>query len=144
MAKVINLYAASGKNIIDDDSTPTLTLENTDSGECLKLQNAGGTGVGLSLVSTPTTALHIKGAKSGIVVEADTSEVAITAGHVSTLGAVTVAPLRLVSSGVSGCFISFQGAFASAASCPSLTRAVRVKIDDSYYWIPLYESIIYV
>lgn len=38
MADLINLYAESGRNIIGDDSTPTLELQNTSTGDALKLK----------------------------------------------------------------------------------------------------------
>ena len=54
MADTINLYAESGRNIIGDDSSPTLTLENTSSGAALKLV-ASGTGQVLETVNTATS-----------------------------------------------------------------------------------------
>lgn len=66
MADTVNLYAESGRNIIGDDATPTLTLENTSSGAVLRLQNAGGTGPLLSLLSCPTTSINMTGAGGGL------------------------------------------------------------------------------
>lgn len=38
MSDLINLYAEEGRNIIGDDSSPTLSLENSSTGEALKLK----------------------------------------------------------------------------------------------------------
>lgn len=35
--KLINLWSENGANIIDDDSTATLTLENTGTGSALRM-----------------------------------------------------------------------------------------------------------
>lgn len=59
MADILNLETTSNRNIIEDGTTPALTLENTSSGNCLRLQNAGGTGISLSILSCPTTALNV-------------------------------------------------------------------------------------
>jgi len=47
----INLYAESDRNIIGDDSSPTLTLENTSTGNALKVVGAV-TGVPLAVTHT--------------------------------------------------------------------------------------------
>jgi len=131
MADTLNLYAESGRNIIGDDSSPTLNLENTSSGEVLKLQNAGGTGVQLSTVSAPTTSVFIQGGAGGVNVQ--TVGTAITAqstatltptaifGHTVLAGA-TIAPIRVIASTASAAFFDFRGAVISTASV-SMTAA---------------------
>lgn len=145
MADVLNLNAASGRNMIGDDTTPNLTLESTSSGEVLKLQNAGGTGIQLSMVSAPTTALKIASAKGGAVIQSGATEgLPLHVGH-SVIGSVTVAPLRITASGVSQAAIELQGGLITAAaylgSGGSITKALRVKQGDTYYVIPVMPDI---
>jgi len=112
MADLLNLAAESGRNIIGDDPTPTLTLENISSGSTLKLQNAGGTGTQLSGVSCPTTAAHIvsagaafdlTGAVAGAIKGSATGVNALEISHTVLAGA-TIAPLSAVQSTASGAF----------------------------------------
>ena len=60
MAKaLINLWAEDGRNIIDDNATTTLELENTSTGAGLIANNSAGTGPALiakTLVGTATVA----------------------------------------------------------------------------------------
>jgi len=52
MADTVNLYAESGRNIIGDDTTPTLDLSNTSTGSAL--QTTAGSG-GHSIVAKTST-----------------------------------------------------------------------------------------
>ena len=57
--KLLNLWAESGANIIDDDTTAVLALENTSTGFALDANNSAGTGPALiarTLIGTPTVA----------------------------------------------------------------------------------------
>lgn len=57
MSDIVNLYSESGRNIIGDDSTPTLELENSSSGLALNL--IGNTNSAVSArtaVGSPTLA----------------------------------------------------------------------------------------
>ena len=57
--KLLNLWAESGANIIDDDTTATLELENTSTGAGLVANTSAGTGPALvvkTLIGTPTVA----------------------------------------------------------------------------------------
>lgn len=40
MANLVNLYAEAGANVIGDDAQPTLTLENSSTGEALRVTTA--------------------------------------------------------------------------------------------------------
>lgn len=184
MSKVFNLDTSTGKNIIGDDTLPTLTLEGTSSGEILKLQNAGGTGVQLSQVSCPTTAQMIRGVTAGVDAyvgktaglfnstggfgvavtscpttavyvlgkavggyfrSAASEAVAIVADR-SVIGSVTVAVVKISQlSTPSGAMIEFAGVgsgiVSTASGTPTLSYGVRVKIGDSYGWIPVLSTI---
>ena len=110
---IINLYAESDRNIISDDATPSLTLQNTSTGSALKLVN--------SLVSGST--------------QSPTLQVQVAAES-----APTIAAIRILSSVASGAAFEFQGFLASAASMGSIVRGVRVKYGDNYGWVPIYAS----
>ena len=141
MANTVNLQAETGANMIGDDSVATLTLENQSSGQSLKIQSAGGTGVGLSIVSTATTGLHVASAQSGAIIQGGNTYVPLTLQHAS-LGAVTVAPLKIVASGVSAAVLEITGnAFISTTSGGQVTAALRVKHGDSYYYLPLMAAV---
>jgi len=150
MADVINLTAEEGRNIIGDDSSPTLTLENVSSGNALRLQNAGGTGVLLSAVSCPTTSVYVvSGAgvaahlRSGV-----TESIPLVLDH-SVCGSATVALLKLSRlSTASGPIFDFGsvssavgGVVSTASACATLDYAVRVKVGDAYGWIPVYRAV---
>lgn len=140
MADIINLTAETGRNIIGDDTSPTLTLENTSSGNVLALQNAGGTGVPLSVVSAPTTGIFANVVGTGGHFRSNASlQPAVIVDH-GIISAPTVAVARLTQSAASGAFFEFRGFLASIASATSITRGIRVKFGDSYGWIPIYES----
>ncbi len=120
----INLYAESDRNIIGDDSTPTLTLENSSTGNALKLVGTDGTGTPLS-------------------VTADETVPAVTLTH-TVPGACTVAVASLTASTASAPFFEFKGFLASIVSMTSIFRGVRVKIGDEYGWLPVYASSTYI
>ena len=117
MSDTINLYAETDRNIIGDDSSPTLTLENSSTGNALKVS---GTGTGIPLNVTGTVTIP-----------------AAALTH-TTPGAATVAVLRVTASTASAPFFEFRGFLASIASASSLQRGIRVKIGDEYGWIPVY------
>ena len=157
MADLLNLNAESGRNIIGDDSSPSLNLENSSSGECLKLQNAGGTGNQLSTVSCPTTALYLQSASKYVIDvlgsvatvatrfrSSASAGVVLELGH-SVIGAPTVPLMVMTNSCASGAFFQFKGFLASIASATSITRGIRVKISgDEEGWIPVYMSATYI
>lgn len=140
MADVINLAAESGRNIIGDDASPTLTLENTSSGQPLKLQNAGGTGVQLSGISCPTTAIDIASGGKGSEIEgavastfnsSATAEAALAVGHLgAVLGSPTIGTFAVMNSTASGAFFEFKGAFMSTAS-------INISADKTVFVIPV-------
>ena len=119
----INLYAESNRNIIGDDSTPTLTLENSSTGNSLY---ALGSGTGIPLQ-----------ANGGVTIPC------IAAKH-TTPGAATVAVIRVTASTASAPFFEFRGFLASIASATSITRGVRVKFGDEYGFIPVFMSATYI
>lgn len=123
MSDVINLYAESDRNIIGDDSSPTLTLENSSSGNAIK---AYGSGTGVPLYA-----------------EAAATVPAAEFVH-TTPGAATVAVARFTASTASAPYFEFKGFLASIASATSITRGVRVKIGDEYGFIPVYMSATYI
>lgn len=152
MAKdTVNLFAESDRNILSDDTNATLTLENTSTGNILKLQNTSPGGVQISSVSAPTTALQITAALSatntGPAVKFDSGASignALSVGH-TVLASPTVAVMSAVNSAASGPVFEFRGFLSSAASAGSIIRAVRVKIDsDLYGWLPVYSSVTYI
>lgn len=61
MVDLINLSAESGRNIIGDDSTPTLELQNTSTGNALSLKSGATEAVALvaanTVISSPTVAV---------------------------------------------------------------------------------------
>lgn len=114
MANTINLTAETGANYIGDDSSPALTLENSSTGSALLVETTNSTNPGVE----------------------------IRAGRGTTIGAVTVAPLRLLASGPSAAVLELKGtAFTSAVTSGSVIGAIRVKYGDSYYWVPVTENI---
>lgn len=110
MPYVRNLDAVENANMIGDNSTPTLTLDNLGTAPALVVKSSTATGT--------STALRVEG----------------------RAGTPTVAPLVLSASTASGALVEFRGYVASIASVGSITRGVRAKIGDTYYWIPLYQS----
>jgi len=150
MADTLNLAAESGRNIIGDDSSPTLTLENTSSGNTLKLQNAGGTGTSLSIISCPTVSLKIASGGAGAEVESAvenyfkssvTEQHALVIEHTTAIASPTVAPLKLGTSAASGAVIEFDIGLVSNASIATMAGAVpvRLKGEDKIAYIPIYE-----
>lgn len=137
MSDLINLAAESDRNIIGDDASPTLTLENISSGETLKLQNAKGTGVQLSGISCPTTAVKITGAAKVVellgtvastIKSAATEAAALDLGH-SVWSSPTIAPLKLRVSTASGAVIDFASPLVSCASLTVHSFAIPIKHD---------------
>ena len=134
MANILNIDAETDANIIGDDSSPTLTMENTSSGNVIKIQNASGTG----------TALQVDGSRTGAQLRSTaTEQVPLHVTH-SVISSPTVAPLRITQSAASGAHFEIQGAIASIASMTSITRGLRVKQGDTYYWITLYRDATYI
>ena len=133
MANVLNLNAEADANIIGDDSSPTLTLENTSSGNALKLQNASGTGVTLSLVSAPTTSVFVQAPNiAGHLRSAATTAPALILDK-TIVGGSTIAPLRLLVSQASGAFVGIGGVFISTAS-------MNPAANQTAFHIPVYHE----
>ena len=95
MADIVNLAAESGRNIIGDDSTPTLELENASTGVALKLKNsatvpANATLYGaLELVGQSTASgamLRLSGTQAYVSV----STIKATTGGVAGTGVIRV------------------------------------------------------
>ena len=110
MPYVRNLDAVENANMIGDNSTPTLTLDNLGTGPALVVKSSTATGT--------AGALRVEG----------------------RAGSPTVAPLVLSASTASGALMEVRGYIASIASVGSITRGIRVKQGDSYFWIPMYAS----
>lgn len=151
MADVVNLNAESDRNIIGDDSSPTLTLENTSSGNVLKLQNAGGTGVALSIISCATTPLLVNGAglgvtSGGFVFNSTASAVNSLVLSNTKVQSPTVAILKLSNnSTASGPLLDLGrvdfGVVSTASACATIDFAFRVKVGDMYGWVPVYRAV---
>lgn len=124
MANLINIHAETGANMIGDDSTPTLTFENSSSGNALLVKTAGS-GIGFA-------------AQSGV-----TAVPAAVFDH-SVISSATVAVMRLTTSGASAPFFEFKGFLASIASAGSIVRGIRVKFGDEYGFLPVYASGTYI
>lgn len=149
MSDVINIFAESGRNVIEDDAVPTFTFENTSSGECLKLQNAGGTGVQLSTVSCPTTSVYVTGASTGVEVLAvgsagvfkssASASVPVDIIRSTAVSSPTVAMLRVSTSGASAPALEFRGTciVSTASAAATYAAGIRVKFGDTYGWIPV-------
>lgn len=151
----VNLYAETDRGIISDDTGSALNLENTStgsalalkntsSGNCLELKNASGTGIQLSSVSAPTTAIDVLVAGKAAVGSAVRFRSAASLGNAlelgqSVVGSPTVALLVMTNSCASGAFFEFKG-MASLVSMTSIFRGVRVKVGDEYGWFPVYAS----
>lgn len=114
MTDVMNLNAETDRNIIGDDTTPTLTLENSSTGSALKVTNTGAT--------------------TGVALSAD----------VKATSAPTIAVISVTNSVASGAFFEFKGMLASIASAGSIVRGIRVKFGDAYGFIPVYASGTYI
>jgi len=124
LANLVNIWGESNADLIGDDSSPTLTLKNSSTGDALKVDGSAGTGVGLNVDGNTTQpAATIDGAadKQGLIV-----------GNAATSG-VTVAPLRVTASAASQAFISFAGAFISTAS-------INVAASQTAFVIPVYHQ----
>lgn len=113
MADLVNLYSESGRNIIGDDSTPALTLENSSTGEAFQAKSA---------TATTNPVVELIG-QSGC--------------------APTVAVLKITSSTASQAAFAFAGSClkSTASGSPTVYGAIRVKAGDKYGWIPFYENI---
>lgn len=170
MADVINISAEDNRNIIDDDAVPALTLESTHaSGYGLKVTNtnaAGGTAAWV--VSTAGTALNVDGtAGVGIDVDSGGANAAINAlsagaqaliarsqateanvidlAHDTALSSATVAVLKAVSSTASAPLFEFgnvdTAVVSTASAGATLAYGVRVKVGNTYGWLPVYIDI---
>lgn len=52
MANLVNLYAEAGANVIGDDAQPTLTLENSSTGEALRVKTASASNSAFAVTKT--------------------------------------------------------------------------------------------
>lgn len=111
MADVLNLATSANRNIIEDGTSPALTLENTSSGNTLLLQNAAGTGIQLSQISAPTTAQVVKGAAGGVEVY-----VGGTAGAFDSTGGIALNVASCPTTAVNVSAVGVAGRFKSTAS----------------------------
>lgn len=119
--KLVNLWADSGADIIDDGSDAVLALENKGAGNALALKTASGTGVALDVSSTPTTGLFVKGGSAaGPIAYLQSGAAGANALRLDNVGTVLANPsaaqLLMVNSTASGVYFDFQGAVISTAS----------------------------
>ena len=141
MARLMNLDAETGANIIDDDAQPTLTLANTSTGPGLKVDDlvatAGATIVTAELVN------------SNRIVATAVGTTALTVQR-TVVGNSSTAVMVLGASGASIPVLGLSGsAFTSAVSIVFAASgnwaglgAVRVLYPDgtTYGWIPVLPS----
>jgi len=95
MADLVNLAAESGRNIIGDDTTPTLELENTSTAPALKLKNSSTVPANASLYgalelvgqsTASSSMLRISGTQAFVSV----STIKFTTGAVAGTGVIRV------------------------------------------------------
>ena len=80
MPDLVNIWADSERDVVSDDTTPTLTLKNTSSGEALSLIGATGAALKAAAVNTgPALDVYVSSA-SGSVLKVNNIE----QGYVST------------------------------------------------------------
>lgn len=95
MADLINLTAESGRNIIGDDATPSLELENSSTGVALKLKNSSTvaanatTAADLELAGLSTASAAVL-KLSGTQAYVSVSTIKFTTGAVAGTGAIRV------------------------------------------------------
>jgi hypothetical protein len=110
MADTLNLDAASGRNIIEDGSTPALELSNAGTGEGLKV-----------------------------------SSVADIAAEFTGSGVATIAVIKLTNSLASSPVMEFgsvdKSVVSTASGCATLAYGIRVKVGNTYGWIPVLKTI---
>jgi len=112
MSDIVNIFAEADRNIVGDDSSPTLTLENTSTGKGLKV-------IGIS-TSNPT------------------AEILVKSGAAPTISALRLGASEASGSAfsfVGSCIIS------TASGGATLMAAVRVKYGDKYGWMRIFENI---
>ena len=118
MADIINLLADSGRNIISDDATATLELENNSTGSSLKLKG------------DPTTSPVLELINRGVA------------------GTATIAMVKVAASAASTPAFEFAGSVvvSTASGTASLMGAVRAKLTlpdgtIGYGWIPIMHKV---
>lgn len=116
MANLVNIYAESGADIIGDDAQPTLKLDNSSTGEALRVTTASATGPAMTVT------------KSAI-------------GNMS-VGLLKIQGNSIAS----GAVLEFSNkAFASITSVVLTTvantdYAIRVQVGLETRWIPLFKD----
>ena len=167
MADIINLQAEDNRDIVDDDAVPTLRLDNTNAaGTGLKLEASGGGtvldlnasgGIGIDLDGTTGIGIDIdnSGAGTGVDVltagkaavlkSTATEQVVLDVAHSVAVSSTTVAPVRVQTSGASAPLLQFgavdYGVVSTASAGATLAYGVRVKVGDTYGWLPIYIDI---
>lgn len=118
MTDIINLMTESGRNIISDDTTPTLELENASTGAALKLK------------ADPTTTPALDIINRGVT------------------GTATLAMVRIGASAASTPAFEFIGSVvvSTASGTASLRGAIRTKLTlpdgtIGYGWIPVMHNV---
>lgn len=117
MADLTDLQSASDKHILNDDTTPTLKLTNT---------NASLAGKGLSANS----------------IEVTTSADRIAAGNATVINGITIAPSSVASGAIMkfnpNAVVSLTSVLATTGGVAG-THGIRVAVADGVFgWIPIY------
>lgn len=152
MVNLVNLDAATGRNIIDDDTTPVLALLNTSSGTGLHVDNTAGTGIGLDVdtvgvgLDVDSTGVGIESTSAtyaGVFKSTATASPIVDIIHATAIASATVAPLRVSTSVASGALLEFRGGGVHSTASAGVTIAfgIRVKYGDNYGWLPAYTEI---
>ena len=137
MAKLSNLDAETGANIIDDDAQPTLTITNTSTGPGLSVDDV--------VITSAATINAVNLIGAGKSVNTATEGIPFTINRSTTVASPTVALLTLgIGSGASApVFELSEQAFVSCTTIQFTTVAVagtgaiRVKYGNNYGWIPV-------
>lgn len=103
-------------------------------------------GYGLAVTSCPTTAVYILGTGVGGYFRSAASAANAGVFDRSVIGSATVAVVKISQiSTPSGAMIEFSGVDAgvlsTASGCVTLSYGVRVKVGDTYGWLPIFSTI---
>ena len=117
MANLLNFDAESGANAIGDDSTPTLTLENSSTGRALDVKGTSAAGIRASVSASAANAT--------VIVPVDIVGTSIASG----------ALFALINK---SSFVSTSTIMANTAVAANCGAIRIVKPDGTFGWIPVY------
>jgi len=152
---ILNLDAEAGRDIIDDDAEPALTVKNTNaSGTGLRAWASNGgvaldvdstTGIGVDVDTTTGTGVDVLSAGIASALKSSATAAVVLDLSKTVVGSPTVALAKVLSSTPSGALIEFgvvdKGVVSTASAGATLAYGVRVKIGNTYGWLPVYNDI---